>query len=99
MDSAFQLWRALPAPGPAVLPAIRSGLGARRTTDREIAICLKRVARQVMFREIILDMLFGPFDKRIHLDPPILRFKKLKFCPCRCLEALAAIDPAGESPE
>ncbi len=72
VDAAFHLVPAAPAPGARVLA--RQHLGrAGRAADGGIALCLQRVARQVVRLEIGVQRRLVPAGERIELQPPLVR--------------------------
>src|SRR5665811_1267110 len=96
MYPAFGLVVAGPASGPGVFA--RGDLArAGRASDRRIALCDQRVARQGMRDLIGLDILVGPGRQRVDLDEIVLVVPgdDRRAGPGRCLDPAHARDPGG----
>ena len=100
VDAALGLFLAAPAAGARVF-ARRDAVGARHAADREEAVGLQRVARQVVALEVGVEVGLLPVGQRIDLDPAVVAvdLDPLQLRPRAALEALAAGDPGVEALE
>src|SRR5690606_3074788 len=71
MDAALGLVPPPPAARARIL-AGRDGAGARLAADREVALRLERVAREVVLGEVGLEVVLGPVAERVDLEPAVL---------------------------
>ena len=82
MNSAFGFLEAKPTPVP-FLRTLRDRAGARHTAQTGVAMIVQRVVREVVFSQIVPDVLAGPGRKRVQFDD---------------LVGLVPVDDAGEGP-
>src|SRR5690606_38173399 len=96
MDAALGLVPPPPAARARVL-AGRDGAGTWLAADREVALRLERVAREVVLGEVGLEVVLGPVAERVDLEPAVLDLEPREVLPGDRLERLAARDPRVEA--
>src|SRR5688572_5800495 len=96
MNAALGLVPAAPAPRARVL-AGGDGAGAGLAADREVALRLERVARQVVRLEVCVEVLLGPVAERVDLEPAVLDLEARQVLAGDRLERLAARNPRLEA--
>src|ERR1700722_10408126 len=69
MEATLGLVHPRPAPGARVLTG-GDGTSGRRTSDRDVADVVQRVAGQAVGLDVVIDVVVGPGDERVDLHEP-----------------------------
>src|SRR5688572_29287420 len=96
VDAALGLVPPAPAARARVF-AGGDGAGARLAADREVALRLERVARQIVLGEVGVEIVLGPVAKRVDLEPAVLDLEARQVLAGERLERFAAADPGIEA--
>ena len=67
MEAALGLVTVKPATRAGILSG-RDRAGRRRAADRDVADVVERVTRQLVLRDVVVDVVIGPRDERVDLD-------------------------------